>query len=166
MKAEKALKRNIQFFKAYRMTTGPLFIVVDEDVVPGEGAHVESVECAEDPKEGGEDEGGQEDMEAPGQAAAALLFLLLDLLLDLGQPVAVHLQLHVKDLTFILAPLYRPRHCQEACRVLDQEALLVGALQDALPKCHVDTRSSYTLVSHVVRAQNLHCFIICIYPEK
>jgi len=41
-----------------RMAAGPLFIVVDEYVVPGEGAHVEGVEGAEDPEEWKEEEGG------------------------------------------------------------------------------------------------------------
>ena len=35
------------------MTAGPLFVVVDEDVVPGEGAHVEGVQRAKDPHERG-----------------------------------------------------------------------------------------------------------------
>ena len=35
----------------HRMAAGPLFIVVDEYVVPGEGAHVEGLEGAEDPEE-------------------------------------------------------------------------------------------------------------------
>jgi|688.fasta_scaffold438632_1 hypothetical protein len=36
----------------YRMAAGPLFVVVDEDVVPGERAHVEGVERAEEPHQG------------------------------------------------------------------------------------------------------------------
>ncbi len=34
------------------MAAGPLFVVVDEDVVPGERAHVEGVERAEQPHQG------------------------------------------------------------------------------------------------------------------
>ena len=34
------------------MAAGPLLVVVYEDVVPGEGAHVEGVEAAEHPHHG------------------------------------------------------------------------------------------------------------------
>ena len=88
------------------MAAGPLFIVVDEYVVPGEGAHVEGVECAEDPEEGDEEEGGDEDVQPTIQTAATfVLLLLLDLLLNLCQPVSVHLQLDVKHLSLVLSSL-------------------------------------------------------------
>ena len=44
----------------YRVAAGPLLVVVDEDVVPRDGSHVEGVERAEHPQEGRGQQGEQE----------------------------------------------------------------------------------------------------------
>ena len=62
---------------SYRVTAGPLFVVVDEYVVPGEGAHVERVQGAEHPEEGEEEERDDEDVQPSVQTATALVLLLL-----------------------------------------------------------------------------------------
>ena len=36
----------------YRVAAGPLLVVVNEDVVPRDGSHVEGVERAEHPQQG------------------------------------------------------------------------------------------------------------------
>ena len=148
------------------MAAGPLFIVVDEYVVPGEGAHVEGVEGAEDPEEGEEEEGGDEDVQPTIQPAATFVFLLLlNLLLNLCQPVSVHLQLDVKDLTLVLSSLDCSSDGEETGRVFDQKAFLICALQSALHvHCHVPTRASDAFVPHVIGSQNLNRFIVCINP--
>ena len=148
------------------MAASPLFIVVDEDVVPGEGAHVEGVKCAEDPEEWKEEEGGDKDMQSAIQAAATLVLLLfLDLLLHLCQPVFVHLQLNIKDLTLVLPSLDRSSDSEEPRLVFHQKALFVAALQSALHvHRHVDPRTPNALISYVIGAQNLNRFIICVDP--
>ena len=148
------------------MAASPLFIVVDEDVVPGEGAHVEGVKCAEDPEEWKEEEGGDKDMQSAIQATATLVLLLfLDLLLHLCQPVFVHLQLNIKDLTLVLPSLDRSSDSEEPRLVFDQKALFIAALQSALHvHRHVDPRTPNALISYVIGAQNLDRFIICVDP--
>ena len=150
------------------MTAGPLFVVVDEDVVPGEGAHVERVQRAEHPEEGEEEERDDEDVQPSVQTATALvLLLLLNFLLNLCKTVSVHLQLNVEDLAFVLPPLDSSSDGEEAGRVLDEEALLIGALQGALMvHCHVHAGSPDALVTNVVRAQNLDRFVICVDPSR
>ena len=152
----------------HRVAAGPLFIVVDEYVVPGEGAHVERVQRAEDPEEGEEEERDDEDVQPSVQTATALvLLLLLYLLLNLCKTVSVHLQLNVEDLAFVLPPLDSSGDGEEAGRVLDEEALLIGALQGALMvHCHVHAGSPDALVTDVVRAQNLDRFVICVDPSR
>ena len=44
----------------YRVAAGSLLVVVDEDVVPRDGSHVEGVERAEHPQEGRGQQGEQE----------------------------------------------------------------------------------------------------------
>ena len=151
------------------MAAGPLFIVVDEYVVPGEGAHVEGVEGAEDPEEGKEEEGCDEDVQSPIQTAATfILLLLLDLLLNLSQSVSVHLQLDVKDLAFVLPSLDCSSNSQEpGSRVFHQKAFFVCALQGALHvHRHVNTWTPNALVSDVIGTKNLNRFIIRIDPWK
>ncbi len=46
------------------MAAGPLFVVVDEDVVPGERAHVEGVERAEEPHQGAARQGEHKHVQA------------------------------------------------------------------------------------------------------
>ena len=152
----------------HRMAAGPLFIVVDEYVVPGEGAHVEGVEGAEDPEEGKEEEGGDEDVQSTIQPAATfVLLLLLDLLLNLSQAVSVHLQLDIKDLALVLPSLDCSSDCEEAGRVFDQEALFIRALQGALHvHRHVHTGATNALIADVIGAQNLNRFVIRIDPWK
>ena len=48
--------------KTYRMTTSPLFIIVYEYVVPGYCAHVEGVQYGEDPTDGQQQQGDQQDV--------------------------------------------------------------------------------------------------------
>ena len=153
---------------SYRVTAGPLFVVVDEDVVPGEGAHVECVQRAEHPKEGEEEERDDEDVQPSVQTATALvLFLLLNLFLNLCKAVSVHLQLNVEDLALVLPPLDSSGDGEEAGRVLDEEALLISALQGALlVHCHVHAGSPDALVTNVVRAKNLDGFVICVDPSR
>ena len=153
--------------KTHRVAASPLFIVVDEYVVPGEGAHVEGVEGAEDPEEGKEEEGGDEDVQSTIQTAATfVLLLLLNLLLHLSQSVSVHLQLDVEDLALVLPSLDCSSDGQEpGTRVFHQKTLFIRALQGALHvHRHVDTWTPNALVSDMIGAQNLNRFIIRIDP--
>lgn len=48
-----------------RVAAGSLLVIVDEYIIPGEGANVESIKSAENPEERKADEGGQEYVNAP-----------------------------------------------------------------------------------------------------
>ena len=149
------------------MTACPLLVVVDKDVVPGEGAHVEGIEGAEDPEEGDEEEGGDEDVQPAIQPATTfVLLLLLDLLLNLCQPVSVHLQLDVKHLSLVLASLDCSSDSEEPRRVFDQKAFLVRALQGARVHVHrhVHARTPDAFVTHMIWPENFNRFIVRIDP--
>ena len=153
--------------KTHRVTAGPLFIVVDEYVVPGEGAHVEGVEGAEDPEEGDEEEGGDEDVQPTIQTAATFVFLLLlDLLLNLCQPISIHLQLDVKHFSLVLSSLDCSSDSEEPRRVFDQKALLVRALQGARVHVHrhVHARTPDALVPDMIGPKNFNRFIVRVDP--
>ena len=47
------------------MAAGSLLVIVDEYIIPGEGANVESIKSAENPEERKAEEGGQEYVDAP-----------------------------------------------------------------------------------------------------
>ena len=152
--------------KTYRVAAGPLFIVVDEYVVPGEGSHVERVEGAEDPEEGEEEEGGNEDVQSTIQPAATFVLLfLLNLLLNLSKPISVHLQLDVENFALVLPSFDCSSDCEEAGRIFDQKALFIRALEGALHvHGHVDTGAPNALVADMIRTQNLDCFVVRIDP--
>ena len=98
---------------------------------------------------------------------ALVLLLLLYLLLNLCKAVSVHLQLNVEDLALVFPPLDSSGDGEEAGRVLDEEALLISALQGALlVHCHVHAGSPDALVTNVVRAKNLDRFVICVDPSR
>ena len=98
----------------YSVATGSLLIVIDEDVVPSDGPHVESIKSAEYPEERDENQRGEEDVKTPIEATqTARAALQIRLLLNLGQSVPVHPELNIKTLSFIATVLDGARHCQE-----------------------------------------------------
>ena len=126
-----------------------MLVVVDEDVVPGDGAHVKCIQSTEYPEEGDQNERGQEHMGSSVEAAAAAgvrgRLLGVRLLLQQGQSVFVHLEMDVKALSSVLAILDSPRHCQEAVggsQVSDQVGLFMRWRLIIVPEGHVDSMAS------------------------
>ena len=107
----------------YCVTTRSLLIVIDEDVVPSDGAHVKGIEGAEYPEERDQNQGGQQDVktsiEATQTAGAALQICLL---LNPGQSVPVHPELNIETFPFVLPVLDGAGDCQESvpARLLHQ----------------------------------------------
>jgi len=90
----------------YSVATGSLLIVIDEDVVPSDGPHVESIKSAEYPEERDENQRGEEDVKTPIEATqTARAALQIRLLLNLGQSVPVHPELNIKTFPFVLPVL-------------------------------------------------------------
>ena len=52
----------------YRVATGALFIVVDEDIVPSDCSHVKCVKSTKDPQKRNQNQRREKDMEATVQA--------------------------------------------------------------------------------------------------
>ena len=153
----------------YRVTAGPLLVVINEDVVPRDGPHVESVKGAEYPEEGHQDQRGQQDVETSieaTQTAGALLQVCL--LLDLAQSVPVHLEVNIETFSFVPPVLDGPRHSQKAVAtcLLDQFGLLVGGDVVLVLQCHVDTVTSYRLRPHTLRVEDLNGLVVCINSKQ
>ena len=153
----------------YRVTAGPLLVVINEDVVPRDGPHVESVKGAEYPEEGHQDQRGKQDVETSieaTQAAGALLEVCF--LLDLAQSVPVHLEVNIETFSFVPPVLDGPRHSQKAVAtcLLDQFGLLVGGDVVLVLQCHVDTVTSYRLRPHTLRVEDLNGLVVCINSKQ
>ena len=92
-----------------------MFIVIDEDVVPCNGAHVKGVKRIKYPEERDKNEGGKENMKSSVQSTAARgTFLQICFFLNGSKPVSVHLQMNVKAFSFVLAVLDGSCDGQEA----------------------------------------------------
>ena len=90
----------------YSVATGSLLIVIDEDVVPSDGPHVEGIKSAEYPEERDENQRGEQDVKTPIEATqTARAALQIRLLLNLGQSVPVHPELNIKTFPFVLPVL-------------------------------------------------------------
>ena len=96
------------------MAAGPLLVIVDEDIIPSEGANVERIKSAENPQERNTNKRCQEDVDAPIQSTnAGLILLRLYFFLNFGKSVPIHLEMDIKALSLVFPSLDCPGDCEE-----------------------------------------------------